>query len=412
MRHRHHSAAHWHLTAGGVLGMILAVALLVLVACNDQGESISDEEMSTLVAQALPTQTPRPTFTPVPTDTPVPTAANTATAMPTPTSVPVTLTPTEMPTATPDPRISPLTGLRVSDPALLRRRVLAVRIGNDPSIRPQEGLAGAEIVYEEIMDGWAFTRFTALYLANEAERLRPIRSARLSSLNIIPQYDAVQVHTGASDTIRWLISQATETGFVDLDEYYHPKPYGVLSGYDWRGRVYTSVEKIREYLREKGLERDRRIPGYVFDGEPPPGETQPALLVHIPYPKACVAEWRYDQDAGRYLRWVQGEPHLDGLTGEQLAADNVIVFYAEHKKTDIVEDSLGNTAIDIVMTGSGRAQICRDGLAIEGRWVQSAANEPIQYYDDSGKVIPLRPGNTWIQLVPQDYDVAIGQASQ
>jgi hypothetical protein len=109
---------------------------------------------------------------------------------------------------------------------------------------------------------------------------------------------------------------------------------------------------------------------------------------------------------------VQGEPHLDGLTGEQLAADNVIVFYAEHKKTDIVEDSLGNTAIDIVMTGSGRAQICRDGVVIEGRWVQSAANEPIQYYDQGGKVIPLRPGNTWIQLVPQDYDVAIGQASQ
>ncbi|HUV94544.1 MAG TPA: DUF3048 domain-containing protein, partial [Anaerolineae bacterium] len=178
MRHRHHGAAHWHLTAAGILGMILAIALLVLVACNDQGESISDEEMSTLVAKALPTHTPRPTFTPVSTDTPVPTATNTATAMPT--SVPITSTPTEVPTATPDPRINPLTGLRVSDPALLRRRVLAVRIGNDPSIRPQEGLAGAEIVYEEIMDGWAVTRFTALYLANEAERLRPIRSARLT----------------------------------------------------------------------------------------------------------------------------------------------------------------------------------------------------------------------------------------
>jgi len=405
MRHRHHGAAHWHLTAAGILGMILAIALLVLVACNDQGESISDEEMSTLVAKALPTHTPRPTFTPVSTDTPVPTATNTATAMPTPTSVPITSTPTEVPTATPDPRINPLTGLRVSDPALLRRRVLAVRIGNDPSIRPQEGLAGAEIVYEEIMDGWAVTRFTALYLANEAERLRPIRSARLTGLSIVPQYDAAHVHTGASDEIRWLISQAT---FVDLDQSFNEKPYGKLSGYDYRGRMYTSVEKIREYLREKGLERDRRVPGYVFDSQPPAGESQPALSVHIPYPKACVAEWRYDQDAGRYLRWVQGEPHLDGLTGEQLAADNVILFYAEHKKTDIVEDSLGNTAIDIVMTGSGRAQICRDGLAIEGRWVQKATDEPIQYYDGSGKVIPLRPGNTWIQLVPQDYAVVIG----
>jgi hypothetical protein len=98
--------------------------------------------------------------------------------------------------------VNSLTGLRVEDPALIRRRVLAARIGNDPNIRPQDGLGLAEIVYEEVMDGWTVTRFTALYLASEAERIRPLRSARLSGLAIAPQYDAVYVHTGASDRVR------------------------------------------------------------------------------------------------------------------------------------------------------------------------------------------------------------------
>jgi len=308
-----------------------------------------------------------------------------------------------MPTPTPDPHISALTGLRVNAPAMLRRRVLAVRIGNDPSIRPQEGLGQAEIVYEEIMDGWAVTRFTALYLASNPERIRPVRSARLTGLTIIPQYDAASVHSGASDKIRWLISQAE---LVDLDEYYNPQPYGILEGYDWRGRMYTSVEALRKYLAAKGLERDAIIEGYVFDPDPPEGE--PALSVHIPYPRVCVVDWRYDPASGRYLRWVQGEPHLDGLTNEQIAADNVIVFYTEHKKTDIVEDSLGNTAIDIVMTGSGRAQVVRDGVVVEGRWDRNVPNQLILYYDDDGEPIPLRPGTTWIQLTPLGYDVTTG----
>ncbi|OGO04330.1 MAG: hypothetical protein A2Y73_03775 [Chloroflexi bacterium RBG_13_56_8] len=280
--------------------------------------------------------------------------------------------------------------------------MLAARIGNDPEIRPQEGLGEADIVYEEIMDGWTVTRFTALYLDSDAERIRPIRSARLSGLSIVPQYDAAYVHSGASDEIRWRISQAS---FVDLDEYFNPQPYGILEGYDWRGRMYTSVESIRAYLRQKGLEKDARIEGYPFDATPPTGKV--ATAIQIPYPQFCVVDWDYDATTGCYLRSAQGVPHLDALTDQQIAAENVIIFYAEHRATDIVEDSVGSTAIDIIMTGSGRAQVCRDGVVTEGKWVQSSPDKPILYYNAADELIPLKPGKTWIQLVPLDYDVKI-----
>jgi hypothetical protein len=287
--------------------------------------------------------------------------------------------------------------------ATIRRRVLAVRVGNDPNIRPQDGLGLADIVYEEVMDGWTVTRFTALYLDSEAERIRPIRSARLSGLYIAPQYDAGLAHTGASDRIRWLISQADD--FLDLDEFFHPRPYAILRGYDWRGRIYTSVEMLRAYLESRGLERDEPIAGYPFDTTPPQGE--PALAINIPYPRSSVVDWEYSPEAGRYLRSVQGLPHLEGLTGEQIAADNVIIVYVEHRATDIVEDVLGATAIDIVLAGSGRALVCRDGVVVEAEWLQGEPGSLILYYDADGEVIPLRPGHTWIQLVPLDYEVTI-----
>ncbi len=338
-------------------------------------------------AQVEPTRTVRPTFTPAPSETPAPTA----TPMP-------TMTP--MPTV--DPNVNPLTGLSVDDPTLLRRRVLAIRVGNDPIIRPQDGLGDAEIVYEELMEGYSLTRLTAIYLAAQPERVRPIRSARLSSLAIAPQYNAVLVHSGASDRIRWFISQAKD--FTDLDQYFHDEPYAILAGYDWRGRMYTSVERVHEYLLGLGDEHDDHVKGYDFAPEPPEG--QPATAVTLPYPQVCKVDWSYDAVKGGYLRSVAGEPHVDGMTGEQLSAANVIVLFADHNKTDIVEDSLGSTAIDIVLTGAGDAWLFRDGVMVPCTWRRPQDGGLIQYYDAADKLVPLKPGQTWIELVPPDYDIA------
>jgi len=375
----------------------LAVLILMIGLCGCSG---SERTPPT----AYPTKTPRPTFTPVrlviemSTETPVP---------PTATEIPPTPTsgPTATPTPTPDPYLNPLTGLRVKDPGVLRRRPIHARIGNDPSIRPQEGLGAADVVYEDIMDGWSLTRFTAVFLSEDPPRIRPLRSARLVNLELAPQYDAALVHTGASDKIRWLLSQST---ICDLDEFFHPEPYSILQGYDWRGRFYTDPGRIHAYLRKQGKELDTLKPGmgFVFseEGEPAPSGT-PATSVHIPLPKLCVVDWKYDPEQGVYLRWVAGEPHLDGNTGQQITASNVIIQYAAHEATDIVEDSLGNTAIRIVLQGEGPVQICRDGVMIEGKWERHSLEEFTRFVDADGQPIPLKPGKTWVQFVPLDYEV-------
>lgn len=366
--------------------------VLTLTACSGNGDSEGAvAEAVATIATARPTA--RPTFTPLPTAT--------ATAIP-PTATPTTSpTPTVTPTPTRADNISPLTGLE-ADPELINRRVLAFRVGNDPVIRPQEGLGAADLVYEELTEGYMVTRFTALFLESEAERVRPLRSARLSNLTMVPQYDAALVHTGASDPIRWLLSQST---LVDLDQYFHEAPYGLLAGYDWRGRMYSSTEAVHNYLEKRGLERDEPIKGYVFDPQVPEGD--PALAVNIPYPSGAV-DWEYDADTGLYLRNVSGKPHVDALDGKTIAAANIILFYTVHNRTDIVEDVNGARAIDIIMTGEGRAVVIRDGVHLEAEWRRTAEDEVILYWDADGEVIPFKPGKTWIELMPPDYDVTIG----
>jgi len=367
---------------------IVAVLLVALASCK--------VPEPTVVPQDKPTRTPKPTFTAIP--SPIP---PTATATPVPTSTPLP-TATVVPTPTQDPYVNPLTGLRVDDASKLNRCILAVRIGNDAIIRPQEGLGQAEIVFEELMEGNTVTRFTALYLAADAERLRPIRSARLSSLQIVPMFNAVLVHSGASDPIRWRISQE---GFTDLDQYFHPEPYGILPGYDWRGRMYTSVEAVHAFLEKQGWESGPNVKPLPFDEIAPDGP--PALTVEIPYCASSAARWVYDEANNLYKRWVAGEPHIDALTGEQIKAANVVVLFAEHRATDIVEDSLGSTAIDIRLEGEGRAVICRDGVGLDVTWERVAKDEPLVFRDDDGDIVPFRPGQTWFQIVPEDMDVDI-----
>ncbi len=299
--------------------------------------------------------------------------------------------------------VNPLTGLPVDDPAVLQRRPLNVRIGNDPQIRPQTGLGQADLVYEEMMEGYWVTRFTAVFLSQDPQAIGPVRSARLVNLELTPQFDAGLVHSGASDYIRWAISQ---TDIVDLDEFYTRTPYYYREGYDWRGRLFTSAELVRTYMQEHGLEQAVPLGGFVFSPEVPSGRS--AREISIPYGGNSSVSYRYDPASGRYLRFVQGQPHVDGRSRKQLSVANVIVQHVPHLGTEIVEDSLGSTSIRIILTGQGQAEIFRDGVMIKGLWRREKRKEMTRYLDRKGHPIPLKPGNSWIQLVPTTMAIEVG----
>jgi len=371
---------------------LCALTVVLLVAC---GSGSSTESVP-------PTRTPKPTFTAV---------LSTATAVPSPTAVP-TATPTETPLPTPtptaNPYLNPLTGESVTDPAVLQRRPLLVRIGNDAEVRPQSGLSQADMVFEEAMDGWYITRLTAVVWSKDPEVLKPIRSARLFTIELGHMFDGALVHSGANDDVRWLISQTTLT---DLDEYFHPAPYyyiepeGKWKEYSWMGRVVTSAKRLRDYLAKKGKEKAVKLAGFTFSGEGDPApQGEPATYLLVPYPKRALVEYRYDPEKHVYKRWAQGEPHVDALDGEQLASANVIVHYTKYEEA-AYKDVNGNPTFNIISTGEGRAQIFRDGVMIEAKWVRPGMTDFVKYVYLDGTPVPLRPGQTWVEVVPLEYQI-------
>ena len=310
------------------------------------------------------------------------------------------------------PDINPLTGRQVADPAVLNRRPLLVRVGNDLAARPQVGLNQADLVYEEITEWWV-TRFTAIYLSQDPEMIAPIRSARLINLQLIPQYQGVLANSGASDGVRWELSQSS---IINMDEFFVPQPYFYRPNEGWQTRLALDATAARDYLRSEGLESDVNLRGFIFDPAPdfsalPETVVQDALNVIIPYPQqTSLATWTYEAASGRYLRNVLGAPSLD-FDGNQIAASNVIIYFADHQETDIVEDSNGATSIRIQINGRGAAWLLRDGKILKGNWQTDGTVTPNFIFDD-GRQMPLKPGNTWVAVVPLRYEINIDGTDQ
>lgn len=373
-------------------GRWFVFGLVVLMALADCSSDTPHPQPMPNV-EATPTFAPKPTFTPAISPTELPTATPEPTDTPAPTATP-----------TPNPNVNPLTGLEVDDPSVLKRRPLLVRVGNDPVARSvQAGLSQADVVYEEITEGWGVTRYTGVFLSQDPEMIRPIRSARLLNIELAFQYDAAMVHSGAHDKVRWLISQLP---IVDLDEFFHPEPYTYGQG-DWRTRLYTSAPALREYLKRRGFEKEVNLEGWHFDKTLPEGST-PATEVYIPYPNGAVT-WHYNPGTGLYERLVDGTRAVDAGTGKQIAVSNVVAFYTEHRNTDM-RDSQGSILLEIVMQGEGPIQLFRDGVMVEGVWRRNEAAELTRFYDKASTPLALKPGQSWIEVLPTnvpDYNVQI-----
>jgi len=300
---------------------------------------------------------------------------------------------------------NPLTGRPLAGDAASGRPII-VCINNDYAARPQFGLGQADVVYEYLMEGYGITRFSAIYYGQPSSQIGPVRSARLVNYYMGALYDAGLACSGASDQVRYALKHQAPFPYmdIDLDDASNTR-YSVSIGSDYRTRLRTATDKLRRWLADWGVDKPAAIRGFTFGSAPSGGA--PAASIDIPYPRATGSQtaYRYDAGSGRYLRSLGGAPHVDGNTGAQLAVDNVIVQFVAHQATNIVEDSLGSTSIRLDLFGSGRAIVFRDGQAFEGAWRSESRGDTPRFYDAAGAEIPLKPGQSWISLVPPDYKI-------
>ena len=96
---------------------------------------------------------------------------------------------------------------------------------------------------------------------------------------------------------------------------------------------------------------------------------------------------------------------MDDAVKKEVRPDNVVVIRTDITEVrSIVEDELGSFSLDIRSTGTGPAVILRDGQRVDGTWSREGT-DMYRFTDTSGKAVKLKPGLTWIHVVPLDFDL-------
>lgn len=362
---------------------------------------------------ATPAATPTATRTPAPvaTNTPVPpTATPTEAATKTPTTSP---TPEKF-VVTPFPDdVNPLTGLQVEDEAQLAQRPIAIKVSNSPEVRPQSGIGSADLVFEHFAEG-GITRFTSVFYTHEPDMVGSVRSGRLIDLEIPAMYQALFGYSGSSAGVKDRIrhsdlfpDQIAAPDFGVGEPYFYRVPQG---GKAFEHTLFTDPAVLRDLAEERGINERPDFPMLMAFSDTVPAGGEPVNYFEINYlPGTCTAEWDYDPEGGIWGRSTLGATHTDALTGEQITASNVIIVLANHVYADFWEEMIGSQSnwklsIQIQVWGQGPALVFRDGQMYSGLWRRENRGDMLTFYHGDGNPLPLKPGNSWIQLVPLDTE--------
>jgi hypothetical protein len=272
-----------------------------------------------------------------------------------------------------------------------------VVIDNHPNAWPQSGLDKASVVFEALAEG-GITRFMAVFQDGalpDAAEIGPVRSARIYFVEWAMGLQGVFMHAGGSPD-GLALAQSTDR-LINAEALALPRQYA------WReGRraaphnLYTNSAALRSFVND----RDQSTPddpqlGYLFDHVPPAEQVQATVISYGFTDPTFRATWRYDAASNSYYRSMRDKPHVDRVTGQQLATRNVVVM--EVSNTPRPGDNKGR--LDINVVGSGAARIFFAGRQIDATWRKDDAVAPLRFYDAQGQEIVFNAGPIWIAAV-------------
>jgi hypothetical protein len=101
---------------------------------------------------------------------------------------------------------------------------------------------------------------------------------------------------------------------------------------------------------------------------------------------------------------MEGAPHIDAYSGEQIAPATVVVQFADVGA--IPNDPKLRLDVNLV-GGSGDLIVFSNGTRRDGSWSKPAPRSSTRWYDPQGQPMVIPPGPVWVEVVPLDSPVVV-----
>ena len=273
------------------------------------------------------------------------------------------------------------------------RQILVVKIDDTNAAHPQIGVEDADLVYVEQVEG-GLTRLASIYTSKLPPLIGPIRSARISDIELLAQFGRVGfAYSGAQSKMRPVIAEANLENLSA--ERNPPSIYGKDPNRIGPVDMILKPELLLERANANPKIRIETATASVFAfGDAPKGETNTAIA-KIKWPSAKY-ELRWDSANEKWLIYFNEKPNM-AANGEHLYADTAIIQIVSITPS-IYGDKFGEITPFSKTTGSGKAVMLRDGFSYQISWQRNLETDVTTWKSEDGDVANFKPGRTWIFL--------------
>ena len=286
----------------------------------------------------------------------------------------------------------PLLGTPITDAVAATRPALVAKIDNHPAARPQTGLNKADIIFEENVE--ALTRFAAVFHSQGSDPVGPLRSGRTQDVDILGSFNKPLFGWSGGN---YLVSRAINNS--DLVNVGYSASRGKGGYYRAKDRkiphnLYAKTTNLWSLAPKDAVAPQAQ---FTYRGS---SDAKPAASTAIDGAKVSMYNvkvfWKWDAATGNFIRFTENlkrelEPHMadDG----QVNTKNVLVLYVTY-----VRSKADRKSPNALTTGKGTGFVMTDGGLIPINWVRANRLVPFTITDESGAVVRMSPGRTWVEL--------------
>lgn len=289
-------------------------------------------------------------------------------------------------TPPPEPPTTLFSGRRGKD-----HQVLAVKLDNTYNSHPHAGLMAADVVYLEEVE-YGLTRFLAVYSSRYPRVIGPIRSARISDMELLEQYGKVAfAYSGANPAI---LDDIAAAPLYPLSNDAGASGYSRSPDRVAPWNLFGDPDELLKGARKATKAKDV---GFTFDDVPPDGGDR-VRNVTIAWPGA-TARFTWSPREERWLLTMDGSPAMS-TEGPQLGGTTVVVQSVNVYPTEY-GDAYGGVTPYTETVGKGKAWLFRDGEVWPITWSRPKAGEGTTW-SYRGEPIAFDPGQVWIMLLNDD----------
>ena len=283
--------------------------------------------------------------------------------------------------------------------------VLIVKVDDTNAARPQIGLEAADVVYIEQVEG-GLTRIAAVFSSVIPARIGPVRSARISDIDIMSQYGRVAfAYSGAQRKLLPVIASANLANLGAQSQ--SPTIYTTDSARNQPYAMVLRADLLMQRVIDKGYVVDpARSVGWKFGGIESVGVPISRALIKWPAANYSVV-WSAREN--RWLLMHNNEPNLDD-TGKQLGASTFVIQITSITPS-IYGDKFGGVTPISKTVGSGNGYILRDGKSYTATWSRASDEVGTTWKALDGSEILFAPGQVWVALTDNEPDFTLIVAS-